>query len=81
VSAFLSQEYLQEEEWQCDGRFDLTLEMTMNAATNEIAGHIEYRTDLFRRSTIENFVKHFEVLSLHYFASAYKARPYILSIP
>ena len=42
-------------------RFDLTLEMTMDAAKNMIGGHIEYRTDLFKRSTVENLVKHFEV--------------------
>jgi len=36
----------------------------MDAAKNEIAGHIEYRTDLFRRSTIENFARHFEVGAL-----------------
>ena len=42
-------------------RFDLTLEMTMDSNKNTVAGHVEYRTDLFKRSTVENLVKHFEV--------------------
>ena len=34
----------------------------MDAAKNSVAGHIEYRTDLFKRSTVEHLVKHFEVV-------------------
>lgn len=48
----------------CCCRFDLTLEMTMDAGKNTVAGHIEYRTDLFKRSTVEDLVKHFEVRPL-----------------
>lgn len=33
----------------------------MDGPKNTVAGHIEYRTDLFRRTTVESFVKHFEV--------------------
>lgn len=35
--------------------------MTIDASKDEVWGHIEYRTDLFGRRTIEAFVKHFEV--------------------
>lgn len=45
-------------------RFDLTLEMTIDAAKDLVAGHIEYRTDLFHRKTIEAMVKNFEVCFL-----------------
>ena len=37
----------------------------MDAAKNTVAGHIEYRTDLFKRSTVENFVAHFTVRTPH----------------
>ena len=43
-------------------RFDLTLEMTIDAAKDKVEGHVEYRTDLFKRSTIEALVVHFEIL-------------------
>ena len=46
-------------------RFDLTLEMTHDSAKDELAGHIEYRTDLFKRSTIEALVNHFAVSETH----------------
>ena len=46
-------------------RFDLTLEMTHDSAKDEVAGHIEYRTDLFKRSTIEALVSHFAVSETH----------------
>ena len=46
-------------------RFDLTLEMTHDSAKDEVVGHIEYRTDLFKRTTIEALVNHFAVSLTH----------------
>lgn len=36
--------------------------MTIDSAKDKVAGHIEYRTDLFKAQTVQSLVKHFEVI-------------------
>ncbi|KAK9803102.1 hypothetical protein WJX73_003138 [Symbiochloris irregularis] len=43
-------------------RHDLTLELTMDNAKDEVVGHLEYRADLFDHGTATRFIQHLQLL-------------------